>query len=81
MNQFADAPIPIDLLDTGMEIPAELRASVQRHEQHLAQLVGSLKAAGLDAATIDASVRQLVDSYREELISAIHSLVGITPDA
>jgi hypothetical protein len=60
-----------------MAIPPELRASMQRHEQHLAQLVGTLSAAGMNAATIDASVRQLVDSYREELTAAIRNMVGI----
>jgi sirohydrochlorin ferrochelatase len=81
VNQVADVPVPIERLHAGLEIPAELRASVQRHEQHLAQLVGTLRAAGLDAATIDASVRQLVDSYRDELITAIHSMVEGARDA
>jgi hypothetical protein len=81
VNQVADVPVPMELLHEGLEIPAELRASVQRHEQHLAQLVSTLRAAGLDAATIDASVRQLVDSYREELITAVRSLVEDARDA
>lgn len=81
MNPATEVPAAIDGLQHGMVIPPELRASVQRHEQHLAQLVGTLGAAGVDAAMIDASVRLLVDSYREELTAAIRNMVGITADA
>ena len=81
MEQPADTAMRIHLPEGTVEIPPELRVSVQRHEQHLAQLVGTLRAAGMDAALIDASVRKLVDSYREELMAAIRALVGIDPHA
>jgi hypothetical protein len=74
-------PPPIELLGAGLEIPIELRASLLRHEQHLAQLVSTLQAAGLSAEMIDASVSQLVESYREELVLAIHGMVGMPPHA
>jgi hypothetical protein len=81
LNQVADFPATIDLPQHGLEIPPELRASVKRHEQHLAELVGMLRAAGMSTATIDASVRQLVDSYRDELVVAIRAMFGVAPDA
>jgi hypothetical protein len=57
-----------------LEIPAELLSSVTRHQTHLAQLIASLKAAGLQDDMIESSVRVLVDSYAEELTVAIRSM-------
>lgn len=56
------------------DIPLPLQASVDRHHSHLARLVRTLKTAGLDDDTIEASVTTLVDSYRTELLSAIHAM-------
>lgn len=56
------------------ELPPQLHASLQRHRQHLATLVASLRAAGLAEALIDASVRTLVDSYEAELSAALRAL-------
>jgi len=56
------------------DLPRELLGSVQRHRQHLTALVGSLRAAGLPEELIDASVRQLVDSYGVELSAALRAL-------
>ena len=55
-------------------LPPELQASVERHRQHLAALVASLRTAGLPEDMIDASVRQLVDSYGVELSAALRTL-------
>ena len=60
-------------------LPPELRASVQRHQAHLAALVDSLRAAGVDEGTIEASVRQLVESYGEELAVALRAFVRGQP--
>jgi hypothetical protein len=57
------------------ELPAELRASVLRHQQHLARLVVSLRDAGVDEGVIEASVRQLVDSYGGELAVAMRVIL------
>lgn len=57
-----------------LEIPAELLSSVTRHQAHLAQLITSLQAAGLQDDMIESSVRVLVDSYAEELTTAIRSM-------
>ncbi len=57
-----------------LEIPVELLGSVTRHQAHLAQLIGSLKAAGLQDDMIESSVRMLVDSYADELTAAIRSM-------
>lgn len=58
-----------------LEIPAELLDSVDRHQVHLAALISSLRLAGLDEATVDASIRTLIDSYAEELTVAIHAMM------
>jgi hypothetical protein len=58
-----------------LEIPAELLDSVNRHQAHLAALIASLQAAGLQEDMIDASVRTLVDSYANELTIAIRAMV------
>ena len=57
-----------------LEIPAELLSSVMRHQAHLAQLIASLQAAGLQDDKIESSVRVLVDSYASELTSAIRGM-------
>jgi len=67
-------------LDQG-DLPRELQASMERHRQHLAALVGSLRAAGLPEQMIDASVRQLVDSYGVELSAALRALRKDMPHA
>lgn len=63
------------------QIPAELQESVERHQRHLAALVGSLRAAGVGEETIEASVHQLLESYRSELTSAMRAMVMDQPDA
>ena len=59
---------------TALEIPAELHDSVARHQAHLSELVASLRAAGLQDAMIDTSVRTLVDRYADELATAIRAM-------
>jgi hypothetical protein len=73
-------PIPSRHIDLP-SIPAELQDSVQRHQRHLAALVSSLRAAGLTEEVIDASVRQLLDSYHAELTSAMRALLQDTARA
>ncbi|OWK32526.1 hypothetical protein [Sphingomonas mucosissima] len=58
-----------------LEIPAELLASVHRHQAHLSALVASMRAAGIASEAIEASVRTLVDSYADELTTAIRSMM------
>ncbi|USU07612.1 hypothetical protein NF700_10895 [Sphingomonadaceae bacterium OTU29MARTA1] len=65
-------PTPTDAAP--IEIPAELLDSVSRQQTHLARLVESLRAAGLQEAMIDTSVRSLVDSYAAELTAAIRTM-------
>lgn len=69
------------LVPNEAELPPELQASVRRHHQNLAALVASLRAAGVDEAVVEASVRQLVDSYSVELTAAVRALVRREPDA
>jgi hypothetical protein len=58
-----------------LEIPMELLGSVNRHQVHLAALIASLQAAGLKEDMIEVSVRTLVDSYADELTTAIRAMV------
>lgn len=60
-----------------LEIPAELLDSVHRHQAHLAALIASLQAAGLQEDMIEVSVRTLVDSYADELTLAIRAMVKV----
>ncbi|PSJ36252.1 hypothetical protein [Allosphingosinicella deserti] len=61
--------------DYAAQIPPELQQSVERHQRHLAALVGSLRAAGVGEEMIEASVHQLLDSYRNELTDAMRAMV------
>lgn len=58
-----------------LEIPAELLASVHRHQAHLFALIASLRAAGLGEDIVDASIRTLVDSYADDLTVAIRAMM------
>lgn len=58
-----------------LEIPAALLNSVYRHQAHLAALVASMKAAGLQDDMVESSVRTLVDSYAEELTAAVREMM------
>jgi hypothetical protein len=53
----------------------ELLASVERHQGHLAALIASMRAAGMEGDAIDASVRVLADSHADELTAAIRSMM------
>lgn len=74
MTDQADAT-PFPLVPDESELPPELQASVRRHQNHLAALVASLRAAGVDEAVVETSVRQLVESYGIELTAAMQALV------
>jgi hypothetical protein len=56
-------------------IPPELEESLQRHREHLAQLVTSLRCAGMDQLQIERSISVIVDSYKEELIRAMKRIM------
>lgn len=58
----------------GLEIPIQLRDSVARHQANLLELVQRLRAAGMDAAAIEAGVETLLGSYRAELLAAMRAL-------
>ncbi len=70
IDQLTPTPTGAEPID----IPAELLDSVMRHQAHLAQLVTSLRAAGLQESMIDTSIRALVDSYAGELTAAIRAM-------
>lgn len=71
IDQLEPAPTDAEPL----EIPAELLASVQRHQAHLGALITSMRAAGVEDSTIESSVRTLVDSYADELTTVIRGMM------
>lgn len=68
-------PITLGQSAAEAELPPELLASVERHHEHLAALVASLRAAGVDETLVETSVRQLVDTYSIELTAAMKSMM------
>ncbi len=57
-----------------LSAPQVLRESIVRHQQNLLQLAESLLCAGMEPAAIDATVTQMLDSYKAELLRTIHEL-------
>jgi len=67
-----DCPHPDDaILYLDLKLPPRLRDAVRRHHDNLAQLVRTLRSAGLDESAIRGNVDALVDRYRSELVSAV----------
>jgi hypothetical protein len=60
-----------------LQIPLELQASLERHHQHRAQLVTSLRSAGVDEAQIEKSVAVIIASYKAQLIQAMKRLANV----
>jgi uncharacterized membrane-anchored protein len=60
----------------GMEIPDQLRELAERHQTHIAELVGKLRTVGMDDHAIEAAVDQLIENYRTQLISAVKVIGG-----
>jgi hypothetical protein len=58
-----------------LEIPVELEESLQRHREHLARLVVTLRSAGVDDAQIEESVSVIVASYKDELVRAMKRMI------
>jgi len=55
-------------------LPPGLVSSVERHKQRLADLVDSMRRAGLPESVICSSVRTVSSSFGDELIAAARSL-------
>lgn len=66
---------PSPTFASAVDIPAELMDSVIRHQAHLAELIATLRGAGVSEEMVEASVRTLVDSYADELTIAIRGIV------
>lgn len=64
--------------ETFRGIPEALQPSVARHQANLARLLESLRAAGMDDATIETAVTTLMASYKQELLAAIKALSAQT---
>lgn len=57
-----------------IEFPDALRAVAARHQQHVADLVSSLRAFGVDDRLIERSLDELIGAYRAELAAAIRTM-------
>lgn len=55
-------------------IPPSLQANVDRHCANLAALIDTLGKAGVDEATIEASVTLIIASYQAELLLNLKTL-------
>jgi hypothetical protein len=60
-------------------IPPALWTAVERHQANLAQLVQSLRQAGIGPREVEAAVTIVIDSYKCELLEAIRTLAGDRP--
>lgn len=58
----------------GVEVPVELQRVSERHQQHIAELVTTLRSAGLTEHSIEDAVDRLVASYRSQLLEAVKSI-------
>jgi len=58
-----------------LEVPDALQASLERHREGLALLIGNLKCAGVSDQQIETSISVLVESYRQELLRAIRLMM------
>ncbi|HEX8484696.1 hypothetical protein [Sphingomonas sp.] len=75
MIELLDALAASPMLPVGATIPAELLPTIARHRANLSGLVRNLRLAGMDDVMIESSVRQLLDSYRDELLRAVRTLI------
>lgn len=57
-------------------IPLALRASVERHQANLVQLVQSLRHAGIGPREVEAAVTTVIDSYKCELLASIRTFTA-----
>ncbi|MBB3859440.1 hypothetical protein GGQ88_000680 [Novosphingobium hassiacum] len=60
----------------GIEIPQELRDLADRHQGHIADLIGKLRTVGLDDNAIEIAVDQLMGTYRSQLVEAVKAVGG-----
>ena len=58
----------------GMEVPDQLRELAERHQNHIAELVGKLRTVGMDDHAIEAAVDQLIENYRDQLVTAVKAI-------
>lgn len=66
---------------SGIEVPDQLRANIERHWEDICALVDTLGSAGVDEATIERSVAQVVASYQAQLTNSIKTLHRDATDA
>jgi hypothetical protein len=70
LEPFTESPDPFADLD----VPPSLEECLMRHRRHVAELVRTMKMAGISDETIAESVSALVALYKEELMVAIREM-------
>jgi hypothetical protein len=55
-------------------LPPQIALSMERHKARVAELVASLRSAGMPEDAILTSVRSVVASYEQELLAALSAL-------
>lgn len=56
------------------DVPEQLLELVDRHKQHLIELVTKLRTVGIDEIAIEETVDQLIANYRVQLLEAAKAL-------
>ena len=54
-----------------VEVPPHMAKAVQRHHTTLSSFAANLNAAGVDQTLAAQSIREMIDSYRTELVAAV----------
>jgi hypothetical protein len=57
-----------------LDVPPQLEESLARHRMHLADLIRTMKTAGVSEERIEESISELIASYKAELLAAIRSM-------
>lgn len=55
----------------GIEVPSQLSELVERHKEHISELIVMLRTVGMDEASIEKAVDQLIAEYRVQLLQAV----------
>lgn len=58
----------------GIDIPPQLHEVAERHQQHIAELIGLLRVTGAEESRIEEAVDELIADYRAQLLRAVKAI-------
>lgn len=61
---------------SSVAVPQEFQELVERHHQHVADVIARLRTIGLDGSSIEGAVDQLMARFRANLLDAIQAIGG-----